>query len=58
MRFNAESVPFTKPGYVTSVTRLNSSAVISLTGEKTDVIALFTHTSIGPSCFSILAAAD
>src|SRR5215208_4502150 len=57
IRFRAASVPFTVPRYVTSVTRRNSSGVISLTGEKTEVIALLTHTSMGPNSSSILRAA-
>ena len=38
-------------------TRLNSSGVVSLTGENTDAIALFSQTSIGPKRFSVVAAA-
>ena len=37
--------------------RLNSAGVTSITRAKTVVIALFTQTSIGPSSFSIRAAA-
>src|SRR5215217_7633152 len=57
IRFRAASVPFTVPRYVTSVTLRNSSGVISLTGENTDVIALLTHTSMGPRSSSVLSAA-
>src|SRR3954469_15265346 len=57
IRFSALSVPYTTPRYVTSVTRLYSSAFISLTGEKTEVIALFTQISMGPNCSSTFAAA-
>ena len=48
---SAAIVPYTTPRYVTSVTRLNSSGVISLKGENTDVMASFTHTSMGPNIF-------
>src|SRR5437868_8523539 len=57
IRFNAASVPYTYPRYVTSVTRLNSSALISLMGEKTDAMALFTQMSIGPKVDSTRSAA-
>ena len=42
---------------MTSVTRLNSSGSISSIGENTDVIALFTQTSIGPNSRSTFSAA-
>ena len=57
MRFKAARVPYTTPRYVTSVTRLYSSAFISFTGENTEAIALFTHISIGPNSCSTDAAA-
>ena len=39
------------------MTRRNSAASISWTGEKTETIALLIHTSIGPSLSSMEAAA-
>src|SRR5690348_10074406 len=57
IRLSAASVPYTTPRYVTSVTRSTSPGSSSLTGEKTDTIALFTQTSIGPSSRSARSAA-
>src|SRR5579872_1818007 len=57
IRFKAARVPYTTPRYVTSVTRLYSSACISFAGEKTEAIALFTQMSIGPNSCSTDAAA-
>ena len=47
--FKAASVPLTQPRSITAVTRLNSSAGVSLIDAKTEVIALFTQTSIAPN---------
>src|SRR5215813_356893 len=57
MHRRAIMVPYTTPRYVTSVTRRNSSEVISLNGEKTETIALLIQTSIGPNSCSTVAAA-
>ena len=55
---SAAIVPQTAPRYVTSVARRNSSGVVSPTGAKTVVIALFTQTSSGPKRSSICPAAS
>ena len=50
-------VPYTTPRYVTSVTRRNSSAEICWNGANTEVMALLTQTSTGPSVDSTSSAA-
>src|SRR5579875_81569 len=57
MRARAAVVPHTWPRKVTSTARLKSSGDTSHAGEKTVVIASFTHTSIGPSSSSAFDAA-
>lgn len=57
MRRRAACVPCTYPRNVTSITRLSSSAVVSFTGAKTDVIALLIQMSMGPNAFSVSIAA-
>src|SRR5581483_5099330 len=58
MRFSAAIAPYTPPRYVTSVTRRNSSGVMSSTGANTVAIALLTQISIGPNSRTMRSAAS
>src|SRR5919109_3394636 len=57
IRARAARVPFTTPRYVTRVTRSKSSGSISQNRPNTDVMAPFTHTSMGPRSDSTRSAA-